>query len=104
RRRQAARARAAQPADGPAREARRAAAAGEGRARAGGQMIGVADIEAARARVRDAIYVSPCAHSETLSRIAGNRVYLKLENLQMTGSFKEPGALNKEMATGRREG
>ncbi len=58
-------------------------------------MIALADIEAARARVRDAIYVSPCAHSETLSRLAGNRIYLKLENLQMTGSFKERGALNK---------
>jgi threonine dehydratase len=58
-------------------------------------MIGLADIEAARARVAGAIYVSPCAHSETLSRLAGNRVFLKLENLQMTGSFKERGALNK---------
>ena len=58
-------------------------------------MIGLADIEAARARVHAAIYLSPCAHSETLSRLAGNRVYLKLENLQMTGSFKERGALNK---------
>jgi threonine dehydratase len=58
-------------------------------------VVTLADIEAARARVRDAIYLSPCAYSETFSRASENRVYLKLENLQMTGSFKERGALNK---------
>src|SRR5262249_4573892 len=63
-------------------------------------LITVADIEAARARVRSSIYVSPCAHSETFSRIADNKVYLKLENLQMTGSFKERGALNKILSLG----
>ena len=57
--------------------------------------VTMADIEAARARVRDAIYVSPLAYSETFSRLTGNRAYFKLENLQMTGSFKERGALNK---------
>jgi hypothetical protein len=30
-----------------------------------------------------------------LSRMTGQSVFLKLENLQMTGSFKERGALNK---------
>jgi threonine dehydratase len=53
------------------------------------------DIERARARIKDDIYVSPCAHSETFSRLTGNKVYFKLENLQMTGSFKERGALHK---------
>jgi len=33
--------------------------------------------------------------SEMLSRITGQSVFLKLENLQMTGSFKERGALNR---------
>jgi threonine dehydratase len=61
-------------------------------------MLSIADIERARARIKDAIYESPCAHSETLSRLTGNKVYLKLENLQMTGSFKERGALNKILA------
>ncbi len=63
-------------------------------------MITIADIEAARARVRSSIYVSPCAHSETFSRVAENKVFLKLENLQMTGSFKERGALNKILSLG----
>ena len=30
-----------------------------------------------------------------LSDLTGNAIYLKLENLQMTGSFKERGALNR---------
>ncbi len=57
--------------------------------------IGLADVQAARARIRDSIYYSPCPHSEMLSGLTGRHVYLKLENLQMTGSFKERGALNK---------
>jgi threonine dehydratase len=39
--------------------------------------------------------VSPCARSATFSERCGCELYLKLENLQMTGSFKERGALNK---------
>ncbi len=53
------------------------------------------DIEAACERIRNQIYLSPCAYSETISRMTGNRVFFKLENLQMTGSFKERGALNR---------
>jgi threonine dehydratase len=58
-------------------------------------VITIGDIERARARIKDSIYVSPCAHSETFSTLCNNKVYFKLENLQMTGSFKERGALNK---------
>ena len=57
--------------------------------------VTLADIEAARERVRDAVYYSPCAHSRTLSGLTGQEIYLKLENLQMTGAFKERGALNR---------
>ena len=57
--------------------------------------ITLADVVAARARLRDAIYYSPCAHSLMLSEQTGREIYLKLENLQMTGSFKERGALNR---------
>ena len=53
------------------------------------------DVEAARERVRDAVYLTPCAHSQTLSGLTGQAVHLKLENLQMTGAFKERGALNR---------
>ncbi len=60
-------------------------------------MITLEDIRAARKRIGNAIYLSPCAHSETLSCLCGCEVFLKLENLQMTGSSKERGALNKIM-------
>jgi threonine dehydratase len=50
---------------------------------------------AARERLRDQVYYSPCPRSEMLSRLTGQEVFLKLENLQMTGSFKERGALNR---------
>jgi threonine dehydratase len=58
-------------------------------------LITVAEIEGARARIQSYIYESPCAHSETFSQLTGNKVHFKLENLQMTGSFKERGACNK---------
>jgi threonine dehydratase len=58
-------------------------------------MIQLSDIQAALGRVRESIYLSPCARSETFSKSTGNTVYLKLDNLQRTGAFKERGALNK---------
>lgn len=57
--------------------------------------INLADVVAARERLRGFIYYSPCPHSQMLSALTGQQVYLKLENLQMTGSFKERGALNR---------
>jgi len=57
--------------------------------------IRLADVLAARERLRDAIYYSPCPHSIMLSALTGQQVYLKMENLQMTGSFKERGSLNR---------
>src|SRR5579862_3036481 len=68
-------------------------------------MITLAEIEAALVRIRESIYLSPCACSVTLSNLTGNSVYLKLENLQMTGAFKERGALNKilSLTQGERE-
>lgn len=58
-------------------------------------MITLDDVRAARERLRGSVYLSPCTRSETLSRSTGLELYLKLENLQMTGSFKERGALNR---------
>ena len=52
-------------------------------------------IQQASARIRSSIFVSPFMRSETFSHLTGNSIFLKLENLQMTGSFKERGALNK---------
>jgi len=58
-------------------------------------MISFVDIEEARERIQEQIYLSPFPRSETISRMTGNRVFCKLENLQITGSFKERGALNR---------
>ena len=58
-------------------------------------MITIAEVKAAHERIHQSIYLSPCARSETFSQLTGNSVYLKLENLQRTGAFKERGALNK---------
>ncbi len=55
------------------------------------------EIEAARERIRDSIHVTPCHKSENLSQQLGCQVFLKLDNLQRTGSFKERGAANKLM-------
>lgn len=57
--------------------------------------INLADVVAARERLRGAVYYTPCAYSQMLSDLTGQQIYLKLENLQMTGAFKERGALNR---------
>jgi threonine dehydratase len=57
--------------------------------------IHLEDVLSARERLRGSIYYSPCPQSQMLSALTGQQVYLKLENLQMTGSFKERGALNR---------
>lgn len=58
-------------------------------------MIQLSDIQAALARIRADIRVSPCTHSEAFSGLTGNSIFLKLDNQQRTGAFKERGALNK---------
>ena len=58
------------------------------------QPLDVAAVEAARRRLSDAIYRTPCPYSRTLSELTATRCHVKLENLQMTGSFKERGAAN----------
>ena len=57
-------------------------------------MLDAGDIADARKRLEGAIYQTPCAYSQTLSELSGVRCFVKLETLQMTGSFKERGAAN----------
>jgi threonine dehydratase len=52
------------------------------------------DIEAARKRIADAVYYSPCRASIPLSEITSMEIFCKFDNLQRTGSFKERGARN----------
>jgi threonine dehydratase len=64
-------------------------------ARAAAPAVSLTEIRTAMDRIRESIYLSPCARSEYFSQLTGNSVYLKLDNLQRTGAFKERGALNK---------
>jgi threonine dehydratase len=66
-------------------------------------VVRLSDVQAARERIRAALYFSPCARTETLSRLARAQVFLKLDNLQMTGAYKERGALNKLLTLGPAE-
>ena len=61
------------------------------------------DIRSAARRLEGAIEKTPLVHSRTLSRLTGAEVWLKLENLQFTASFKERGALNKLLALSEAE-
>ena len=57
-------------------------------------VVGLPEIEAARARIAGMIRPTPVDPSPGLSERAGVPVWLKLEHLQHTGSFKLRGASN----------
>jgi threonine dehydratase len=52
-------------------------------------------VRQAHARLRPHVRETPLAYSLAFSQMTGARVWLKLENLQQTGSFKVRGAINK---------
>lgn len=53
------------------------------------------DIVHARDMMQGIVEQTPLIHSQTFSSLAENEVFLKLENLQKTGSFKVRGSYNK---------
>jgi threonine dehydratase len=53
------------------------------------------EIERAQDRIRKVIFRTPILYSDAISKMTGKEVFLKLENLQKTGSFKIRGAYNK---------
>ena len=55
----------------------------------------LADVLAARKRLHGVAHHTPVTPSSTFSERSGAEVFLKLENLQRTGSFKVRGAYNK---------
>ena len=57
--------------------------------------VSFGDIESAAQRIRDAGLTTPEIEAPMLGAAVGARLFLKLENLQPTGSFKVRGALNK---------
>src|SRR3981081_634284 len=57
--------------------------------------VTLADIEAARRPITGAVLRTPMLPATKLSALTGACVLVKYENLQVTNSFKERGALNK---------
>jgi threonine dehydratase len=57
--------------------------------------VTIADIEAARAVIKGAVLRTPMLPAPRLSALTGADVYVKYENLQVTNSFKDRGALVK---------
>ncbi len=58
-------------------------------------------LEKARDRLIGRAKITPLLRGETLDKLIGAQVYLKPENLQVTGSFKIRGATNKMLTLSR---
>jgi threonine dehydratase len=65
--------------------------------------VTLADIRAAAARIAGAVIRTPTIRCDALSRATGAAVFLKLDNLQATGAFKERGAANRIALLSARE-
>lgn len=57
--------------------------------------VTLADIEAARERIASGIVETPCDRSFAFEDLVSAELWMKFENRQRTGSFKDRGALNK---------
>ena len=66
-------------------------------------MINLRDIQDARETIRNLVKRPPLVYSQFVSDFCDGEVYLKLENLQTTSSFKIRGALNKMLHLSRKE-
>ena len=64
-------------------------------ARTATPQVTLREVVEARERIASVVRRTPLIHSSALSDRAGTAVYLKLENLQETGSFKPRGAANR---------
>ena len=58
-------------------------------------------VEVAYERIRSHVVRTPCRFSPALSRAVGGDLFLKLENLQRSGSFKLRGVMNKILSMPR---
>ena len=48
-----------------------------------------------RENIKDTVIKTPLLYSNVFGKISNNNVYMKCENLQLTGAYKIRGALNK---------
>jgi threonine dehydratase len=69
-------------------------------AKENGVALGLAEIEAARAVIKGAVLRTPMLPAPRLSALTGAEVFVKYENLQVTNSFKDRGALVKLSSLG----
>jgi len=67
-------------------------------------MPSLEDVRKAATLLRGRVIRTPLVYSPTFSRMTGSEVYLKLENLQETGSFKIRGATYKILSEGDKIG
>jgi threonine dehydratase len=58
-------------------------------------MLKLDNIKQAQKNISKVISKTPFAYAPILSQMVGNEIYLKKENLQLTGAFKLRGAFNK---------
>jgi threonine dehydratase len=58
-------------------------------------VIGLAEVQAAAERIAGKVVRTPVVPADVISRLTGADVALKLDNLQVTGAFKERGAANR---------
>ena len=66
-------------------------------------MVDLNQIISAREKMKGIIHETPLDFSQTFSDMSNNQVYLKLENLQKTGSFKVRGSINKLTSLSKEE-
>ncbi|HVA00546.1 MAG TPA: threonine/serine dehydratase [Terriglobia bacterium] len=66
-------------------------------------LVVLKDVVDARQRISTKLIHTPLAHCHAVSEHAGRPVFLKLENMQKTGSFKARGALNKTLSLGNQQ-
>ena len=60
--------------------------------------VNIGKVKEARGRIADRVRRTPLLRADKLDPLAGAEVYLKPENLQLTGSFKIRGAMNKVLS------
>ena len=58
-------------------------------------MITLSDVQAAADRIAGKVVRTPILHNQAISRLTGAEVWLKFDNMQVTGAFKERGAANR---------
>jgi len=58
-------------------------------------MFSFEDVKQAQQNIEKVVTKTPFAYAPILSQMVGNEIYLKKENLQLTGAFKLRGAFNK---------